>query len=259
MKKFTSLLLVFLFLLSITGCNGSTISDSRVSENEQKNSVTENTSDKSNKHALSLYLDEINMAADMSGLKFLSQLSKYSYNGKPIAKDKSDMLVTSAALESRLQENKQLFGYYSERDISDDSKYVDVRYYFFTKVPLDGFKLPCKIKFDDDLQTVIKKLGGNYKALDNFLEDDSALSWTIYESEGESVKLYKCTKTSETGETEYDCEITYTETCKYRDYRYEVNTVTRYVIMTFAPETHKVASFKAAVNQRSGYVRIDIE
>ena len=99
----------------------------------------------------------------------------------------------------------------------------------------------------------------NYKSLDNFLEDDSALSWTIYESEGESVKLYKCTKTSETGETEYDCEITYTETCKYRDYRYEVNTVTRYVIMTFAPETHKVASFEAAVNQRSGYVRIDIE
>lgn len=232
MKRFCVIFLAALLLLS--GCGKKKTGPVALISNE--------TAD-----TFSAYLDQEHFVPELSQGAMIDQMTKYSYQGTPIGE-----LCTGFHYDGisggGYNAFGEDFGYLNDYSQTSDGKYADYRNRLFTKLPLEGLSIPFGITFEDDLCQVMEKLGYPIDPVTEFSPDypyDTLM--TLYRDEDATVELTDYTGSSV---TTFSYELRYTETYSYlQSSGKTIATVTRHVILRFAPETYQLSYLELEVSE----------
>lgn len=236
MKQLIALCLVCACLLSMAACNQITFD-----ENTQ---TTESPTGQQPLHnacrQLSSYLDDMRFVPGLSQSDLLEQMERYSYNGETVAELEAGVFY-DGPYGGGFDAPGELFGFNNDYSETEDHEYANYSNSFYTKVPLDGLKLPAGIGFEDSLGTVIDKLvpDADWK--------DRVGTVTLSSDDHFVLEFTKHKATSE--ESPYRYELNYKETYQLTLENASATDVTRSVTMSFADKRSKLGLFEIAVRE----------
>lgn len=232
MKRFYVIFLAVLLLLS--GCGKK--------KTDPVSLVSNETAD-----AFSVYLDQEHFVPEISQGSMIDQMEKYSYQGTSINELCPGFHYDGVGGGGYYARGTD-FGYLNDYSQASSGKYADYLNRLYTKVPLEGLSIPLGITFQDDLSQVLEKLGYPMDPASDFFPDypyDNLM--TLYRSENTTIELkdYAGSKV-----TAFSYELKYTEDYSFLRYSGKtISTVTRHVILRFAPETYQLSYLELEVNE----------
>lgn len=197
--------------------------------------------------AFSAYLEQEHFVPELSQGAIMDQMTKYRYQGTPIGEICGGFHYDGVNGGGYNALGKD-FGYLNDYSQTTDGKYADYCNRFFTKKPLEGLSMPLGITFADTLPQVMEKLGYPIDPVTAFSPDrPNDTLMTLYRGEDAKVTLKNYT---ESEVTDYSYELRYTETYSYlQSSGKTIATVTRQVILLFAPETYQLSYLELEVNE----------
>ena len=197
--------------------------------------------------AFSAYLEQEHFVPELSQGAMIDQMTKYSYQGTPIG-EICICFHYDSANGGGYNAFGEDFGYLNDYSQTSDGKHADYRNRLYTKLPLEGLTIPLGITFADDLRQVMEKLGYPIDPLTEFSPDypyDTLM--TLYRDEDATVELKDY---ADSAVTTFSYELRYTETYSYlRSSGKTIATVTRHVILRFAPETYQLSYLELEVSE----------
>lgn len=236
MKKLIALCLVCACLLSVAACNQILFDENTQTAESTANQQPSSCACK----LLSAYLDDVNFVPGLSQGALLEQMERYSYSGETVA-DLESSVFYDGPYGGGLDAPGELFGFNNDYSETEDHEYANYSNSFYTKVPLDGLKLPAGISFEDALGTAINKLvpDADWK--------DRAGTVTLCSDDHSLLELTKHKKTSE--ELPYKYELKYTQTYQLTRDDGSVTDVIRSITMSFSDSRSKLGLFEIAVRE----------
>ena len=153
-------------------------------------------------------LDASNMRPGMSQTELRDLSEQYSYKGKSLA-ELTHTIYSDSMTGGGCKMTGEHFGFTNDYRV-DEQGFANYNNSFYTDVNLDGLILPYRIRFNDNLERVLQKIGLNTDVLENFTPDlDTENKMTLLQNDHYSIVLTDHTRTA--GEPRYAYTIAYIE------------------------------------------------
>ncbi len=181
----------------------------------------------------SKYLDAVNFVAGLSQADFMSQLEKYSYNGKVVT-DIAKGFRYDGRYGGGLEIENELFGFYNDYKVTEDEKYANYTNSLRTKVQLKGLDLPYGIKLGSSIKDVFKNIGIESAPHSDFTPDkNSDTDMTLYNDGNSSLVFQNLKRAKEPADYELPYVLSYTETYGVQQHGVKATTVERKIKLSF--------------------------
>ena len=223
MKKYATLLLALILLLSCAACG-----------NVQGVPIEE-------------YFDTVNYVAGMSQTTMIDQVEQYRYDGTPLGEILMGVHFDGehgGGYSGRDTEDPRRFGMENDYYADYGEGYARYQNYFFTTVALEGFEMPEGVKIGEKLSKVLKRFSLSQK---DFYTDIDDPTTKIFRTD--TVTCFYLIDNSQKADADYPQTFSYEEITSYTDASDREREVTRRLTLSF-DENEKLARVSVLVEER---------
>lgn len=226
--------------LSFIKSNGDCISE----ESKSINKIPE-----TNLAVFTSWLDREGLVAGMWQSELVNKMESYTYNGQPIPGAVIGHYYDGLYGGGYVAQGEH-FGFKNDYTASEDEKTADYTNSFYTKLPLDGLRLPFGIEFEDSLNDVMAKLGITMDLTSSFTPDDGTdIVMTLYRDEHYMLVFKNLSLSEDQIESDIPYELIFTENYSYTRNDGRESNVTRTVKLTFTHDDKLLHEFSVKIRE----------